>query len=184
MRTGADKAGSMQRLLCALGISLLVSACSSGVETRVQTAGVSLPAGQTYMVAAIEYESPDLKIAQGLVESALTSRGFVRADTAPLHLQVTVDSRDASLALGSTTGQQSLSPAKLRKPLQNCADKEFRVGITLTRVADGSEIYRSRVSEYHCKLALADALPIMINTALADLGKPRGRYSVLRSGIE
>jgi len=51
-------------------------------------------------------------------------------------------------------------------------------------VADGSEMYRSRVSEYHCRLPLAEALPIMINAALADLGKPRGSYSTLRSGIE
>lgn len=174
----------MHRLLCALGISLLVSACSSGVETRVQSAGVTTLASQTYAVAASEYESADLKIAHGLVESALTSRGFARADNAPLHLQVTVDSRDAALSLGSSAGPQSLSPAKRRKPLQSCADKEFRVGITLTRVADGSEMYRSRVSEYHCRLPLAEALPIMINAALADLGKPRGSYSILRSGIE
>lgn len=174
----------MHRLLCALGISLLISACSSGIETRVQSAGVTTLESQTYAVAATEYESADLKIAHDLVEGALTSRGFARADTAPLHLQVTVDSRDASLAVGSTAGPQSLSPAKRRKPLQSCADKEFRVGITLTRMADGSEMYRSRVSEYHCRLPLAEALPIMINAALADLGKPRGSYSILRSGIE
>jgi hypothetical protein len=174
----------MHRLFCALGISLLVSACSSGVETRVQSAGVTTLASQTYAIAGSEYESADLKIAQGLVERALTSRGFARADTAPLHLQVTVDSRDAALALGSSAGPQSLSPAKRRKPLQSCADKEFRVGITLTRIADGSELYRSRVSEYHCKLPLTDALPALVNAALTDLGAPRGSYSTLRSGID
>ena len=83
----------MHRLLCALGISLLVSACSSGIETRVQSAGVTTLESQTYAVTATEYESADLKIAHDLVEGALTSRGFARADTAPLHLQVTVDAR-------------------------------------------------------------------------------------------
>jgi hypothetical protein len=95
-----------------------------------------------------------------------------------------VDSRDAALAVGSVSGPQSLSPAKRRKPFQSCADKEFRVGITLTRIADGTELYRSRVAEYHCNLPLADALPDLVDAALADLGQPRGRYSTLRSGIE
>lgn len=182
--TGVDNAGFMHRLFCALGISLSASACSSGIETRVLSAGVSPLAGQTYALAANEYESADLSIAHGLVENALTSRGFARTANAPIYLQVTVDSRDAALALGSTAGPQSLSLAKRRKPLQSCTDKEFRVGITLTRVADGSEMYRSRVSEYHCKLPLADALPAMVNAALADLGTPRGRYVTLRRGIE
>lgn len=174
----------MHRSLCALVIALFASACSTGVETRVQTSGVTALESRSYFVTPTEYEAADLKTAHNLVESILTTRGFVRADIAPLHLQVTVDSRDASLALGSEAGPQSLSPAKRRKPLQSCADKEFRVGITLTRVADGLEIYHSRVSEHHCKLPLADALPTMINAALADMGKPRGSYTILHNGIE
>ena len=184
MGSGIDITPPMQRTLFALGIPILLSACSSGVETRVVSAGITPLAGQTYTIPAAEYVSADLKTAQGLVQSALTSRGYRFADTAPVHLQVTLDSRDAALALGSTSGPQSLSPAKRRKPLQSCADKEFRVGITLTRVADGSELYRSRVAEYHCKMPLTDALPDLVNAALADLGQPRGRYSIYRSGVE
>jgi hypothetical protein len=184
MGSGIDITHPMQRTLFALGVPILLSACSSGVETRVVSAGITPLAGQTYTIPAAEYVSADLKTAQGLVQSALTSRGYTFADTAPVHLQVTLDSRDAALALGTTSGPQSLSPAKRRKPLQSCADKEFRVGITLTRVADGSELYRSRVAEYHCKMPLADALPDLVNAALADLGRPRGSYSKLRSGID
>jgi hypothetical protein len=51
-------------------------------------------------------------------------------------------------------------------------------------VGDGSEIYRGRAAEYHCRVAVADALPTLVNAALTDFGKPRGNYVVARKGRE
>ncbi len=174
----------MRYTLCALSGAMLVSACSSGVETRIDSAGLSALNVQSFSGAAAEDAPADLKQAYSLARDALISRGFTPAQDGGLLLQVTLDSRDASVAVGTSAGQANLSAAKLRKPLQSCADKEFRLGLTMTRIGDGTEIYRSRVAEYHCKMPLTDALPFMVKTALADLGKPRGSYLVRRNGVE
>lgn len=174
----------MRYTLGALSIALLVSACSSGVETRIDSAGMSALNVQSFSGSAAEDAQADLKQAYTLARDALVARGFTPAQDGGLLLQVTLDSRDASLALGTSAGQANLSAAKRRKPLQSCEDKEFRLGLTVTRISDGTEIYRSRVAEYHCKMPLADALPFMVKTALADLGKPRGSYLVRRNAVE
>jgi len=51
-------------------------------------------------------------------------------------------------------------------------------------VIDGSEIYRGRAAEYHCKVEMADALPKLVEAALADFGTPRGNYVLTRNGRE
>jgi hypothetical protein len=175
---------AMRYTLCALSVALLVSACSSGVETRIDTAGLNALNVQFFKDEAAEDAPADLKQAYNLARDALISRGFTPAQNGGLLLQVTLDSRDASFALGTSAGQANLSAAKRRKPLQSCADKEFRLGLTMTRIDDGTEIYRSRVAEYHCKMPLADALPFMVKTALADLGQPRGSYLVRRNAVD
>jgi hypothetical protein len=173
----------MQRLFKLIGITLFVTACSSGVETRIHSSGTGPLSAQTYHIAMAEGASADVRRAYVLVQDALSAQGFAPADDAAILLQITVDSRDAALALG-TIGPQNLSAAKGRKPLQNCADKEFRLGLTMTRIADGAEIYRSRVAEYHCKMPLSDAMPSMVDAAVADLGKPRGSYLIRRNAVE
>jgi hypothetical protein len=175
---------AMRYKLCSLSVALLVSACSSGVETRIDSAGMSALNVQSFSGAAAEGAPADLKQAYTLARDALVARGFTPAQDGGILLQVTLDSRDASVALGTSAGQANLSAAKRRKPLQSCADKEFRLGLTMTRIGDGTEIYRSRVAEYHCKMPLADALPFMVKTALADLGTPRGSYLVRRNGVD
>lgn len=108
----------------------------------------------------------------------MAQKGFELAKEAKLHAEITLDARDASLALGS--GTEKLSVPKRRKPLQRCNDREYRFGITLTRVTDGMEIYRGRAAEYHCKMTIAEALPTLVDAALADLGQPRGSYALVR----
>lgn len=99
-------------------------------------------------------------------------------------MQVTVDSRDAALSVGGAAGLTDLAAAKKQKPLQSCKDKEYRFGVTLTRVADGAEIYRGRAAEYHCKMTLVEALPKLVDAALADVGAPRGAYTLSRKGVD
>lgn len=86
------------------------------------------------------------------------------------------------MALGTAAGPGSLSPAKRKKPLQSCEDREYRVGVTLTRVADGALAYQGSAAEHHCNMPLAEALPGLVDAALADFGNPRGAYSVMREG--
>lgn len=165
-----------------MSVALLVSACGAGVETRISSSGTTPTEPGTYMVTLPVVGTPsDLSAANQRVAEKLSAKGFAVSETAALHLEVTLDARDAALALGSAAGPQSLSTAKRKKPLQSCKDMEYRLGVTLTRVADGAEIYRGRAAEYHCRMTVAEALPALVDSALADLGQPRGSYTVMRS---
>ncbi len=163
---------------------MLATACSSGVETRISSSGVTSLKTEPYTISTIAATSGELRSAYAMVSENLAKKGFGVAEQAPLHLEITVDQRDASLALGSNQGLENISPPKRRKPLQNCSDREYRLGVTLTRIADGAEIYRGRVAEYHCKMSVTEALPALVDAALADLGQPRGSYIVKRKAQE
>lgn len=167
----------MKRYLI-LSFAVLASACSSGVETRISSSGIASPKAETYMISTAAETSAELKTAYPLVAKKMAQKGFMLAKEGGLHAEITLDARDASLALGAGAG--NLSVPKRRKPLQSCNDREYRFGITLTRVADGAEIYRGRAAEYHCKMTIAEALPTLVDAALADLGQPRGSYAVMR----
>lgn len=162
--------------------ALLVSACGAGVETRISSSGTTPTESGKYMVTLPADDAPkDLSGAYQRVAEKLAAKGFAVSETAALFLEVTLDARDAALALGSAAGPQSLSKAKRKKPLQSCKDMEYRLGVTLTRVADAAEIYKGRAAEYHCRMTVAEALPALVDAALADLGQPRGSYKVMRS---
>jgi hypothetical protein len=168
--------------LLILVLSAALAGCSAGVETRISSSGVEVVQPQAIMMSIDAKASPELRRAYALVADDLAAKGYTAAADAPLYLAVTVDARDAGLALNA--GASNLSAAKTRKPFQSCADLEYRVGVTLTRVADGSEVYRGRSAEYHCKMTIADALPDLVKAALADFGKPRGSYVVTRRAVE
>jgi hypothetical protein len=174
----------MKRWIILFGAVALAAGCSGNIETRVSSSGVPAPDAQALMISTVAETSPELRSAYRLVASSMAQQGFMLAKEAPLHLEITLDARPATLSLGGKDGHESLSPAKPRKALQNCEDREYRLGVTLTQVVDGSEIYRGRAAEYHCKVEMADALPTLVNAALADFGKPRGNYVVTRKGRE
>jgi hypothetical protein len=173
----------MKRCLI-LSAILWVPACSSNVETRISSSGITSPKAERYMISTVAETSAELHSAYKLVAASMAQKGFALAKEAPLHLEITVDARPAALSLGSKDGPDSLSPAKRKRPLQSCEDREYRLGVTLTKVGDGSEVYRGRAAEYHCKLEVADALPTLVNAALADFGSPRGTYVLTRKGRE
>jgi hypothetical protein len=168
-------------LICA---GALVAGCSSMVETRVSSSGVQSPSAEAYMISTVDESSAELRDAYKLVAKSMATRGFTLAKEAPLHLEITLDGRPAALSLGTKEGPGSLSPAKKAKPLQSCADREYRLGVTLTKVSDGREIYLGRAAEYHCRAEIADVLPLLVDAALADFGKPRGTYVLKRKGRE
>lgn len=165
-------------------LALLVSACVQTIDTRVTSMGAPTATPEAFMISTTDETPEALRRAYPLVTKRMAAKGYSIAKDAPLHVQVTVDARDAALALGNSDGVSALSASKARKPLQSCADKEYRVGITLTRVADGAELYRGRAAEYHCKMTLADSLPALVDAALLDLGAPRGAYIITRRGID
>jgi hypothetical protein len=113
--------------------------------------------------------------AQALVAKLLTDKGYTADAAAELNLQVTLSDRPAALSLQN--GQRILSPAAGKK---TCAERDYRVGITLTRIADGAEYYRSSSAEFHCKLTMEQVLDNLVRAALSDLGAPRGSYTVKR----
>jgi hypothetical protein len=171
----------MRPTLLSISAALLVSGCSTGVETRVSSGGVNAILAGSYILASTAESAPDVRAARSLVAEKLAQRGFRQSDEAPLYLEVTFDVRDAALSLGDSQGSGSISGAKKRKPLQSCADREYRLGVTMTRIADGVELFRGRAAEYHCNMSAAEALPALVDAVLADFGNPRGNYVLKRN---
>lgn len=158
----------------ALASALMLGACAGPIETRVNSAGLSATAPTSFAIEP-DVAGPAAGV-QAKVVQTLTARGYRLADTGVLKLHVTASDRPAGLALQS--GTDELSPAAGKK---RCAKREYRVGITLTRISDGTDVYKSSAAEFHCKLGLDDALPTLVSAALADLGAPRGSYVLNRA---
>ncbi len=169
----------MKRWIFLSAIAGLMASCSPSVETRISSTGTAFgPAG--FAIVGSSPQTPELRYARSLVSEALVSRGFKVVDAGPLNLEVTLAVRPAALALGNGAGPDSLAKAKRKKPLQSCEDREYRIGIALTRISDGALVYRGTAAEYHCNMPLAKALPELVEAALVDLGEPRGNYAVKR----
>jgi hypothetical protein len=162
--------------------AVLMGGCSQTVETHVASKGQPATISGSFSFSDDKAPTPELRYARSLVSDSLSKRGLTVAENAPLHLEVTLAVRPASLALGTAAGAGSLSPAKRKKPLQSCEDHDYRVGVTLTRIADGALAYQGSASEHHCNMPLAEALPGLVDAAVADLGNPRGVYSLKRVG--
>ncbi len=160
----------------------LTVGCSQTVETRISSAGQPSAVTGSFTFSDTEAPTSESRYARNLVSDALLERGFKADESGSLHLEVTLAVRPASLALGTATGPGSLSPAKRQKPLQSCEDREYRVGVTLTLIANGALAYQSSAAEYHCNMPLSEALPGLVDAALADLGNPRGEYKIQRAG--
>ena len=175
------KALMTRRLIVPL-VAILSTGCSQVVETRISSIGQPVLSAASFSLSQNMTRTPELLSAQKLVADSLVARGYTLADNGALHLEVTLAERTAALALGTATGPSSLAQAKRNKPLQNCEDREYRIGIAFTRVADGSLVYKGSAAEYHCNLPLADAIPELVKAALADLGNPRGSYAANRTG--
>ena len=152
---------------------LLVSACIGPIETRVDSRGTG---GAQPVSFAVD---PDVlgpaADAQKLVEQALTAKGYRVAELADVSLHVTLSDRPAELSLHS--GTAVLAPTSGKKL---CAKREYRLGVTLTKIADGSLYYQSHAAEFHCKLKVEQVLPALVDAALKDIAAPRGSYTVKR----
>lgn len=149
---------------------MTATACAGPIETRIDSVGVAAVKPTTFEIG----EAASTEALPAVVD-ALRQMGFQQAGAGQLSLQVALSNRPADLSLKS--GSETLSPAKGKK---RCAKREYRLGVTLTRISDGTEIYRAHAAEFHCKLTLAEALPALVKSALADLGRPRGAYVVNR----
>jgi len=163
-----------------LPLVAMLGACSQAVETRISSKGQA-DGTASFLFSQDVVQSTDLMAARKLVTDSLVSRGYTPSDSGVLHLEVSASERPAAIAIGTASGPASLSAAKHKKPLQSCEDREYRLGIVLTRISDGALVYQSSAAEYHCNLPMAKALPALVTAALADLGSPRGEYSVRRN---
>jgi hypothetical protein len=93
-----------------------------------------------------------------------------------LYLQVTASSRPAELALATAKESKPviLLAANKKRPSSKCVNSEYRISVTLTRIADGTLAYQGSAAETHCKIAFAQAMPALVDTALGDLHLPSG----------
>jgi hypothetical protein len=157
-------------------VFLIVSACVGPIETRVDSRGLNDK--QPVAIFTDPEVSASSVDAYRRVEQALVAKGF-RASSDPAKadasLHVTLSDRPADLSLNS--GSEVLAPHAGRKL---CAKREYRLGLTLTKIADGAIIYKSHAAEFHCKQTVQQALPALVDAALRDIGVPRGAYIVKR----
>lgn len=154
-------------------ILLIAASCAGPIETRVDSAGVGDLSPATIMLD--QNNKVEHLEARDLAVRALEKKGFSVAVDGRLLLQVTTSERAAALSLSN--GTAVLSPGAGKK---RCAKTEYRLGVALTRISDGAEIYRAHAAEFHCKLALSAVLPSLVDAAMVDLGSPRGSYVVKR----
>ena len=162
-----------------------LSACAGPIETRVVSCGAGVPEAASILAEA----PPNSEVAASahkLVTGRLAERGFGQSPAGALQLHIAFAERDAAIAVRTRSGDQwaDVSAAKPKKPLQSCADREMRLTVTLTRIADGTELYRGSAAEYHCKAQAANVLPSLVDAALADLAGPKGAYRTMRQGLE
>jgi hypothetical protein len=166
-------------------LPILLAACGGPVQTRVSSTGPGVVEPKTIMRDEIAPTGP-ARAARDAVTAMLAKRGFAEAADGELQLQVALSERDAALAVSAVTpsGKRNIAPAKQKKPLQSCLDREYRISVVLTRISDGAMVYKGDAAEYHCKAKLAEVMPSLAERALADLAKPKGEYVVSRSGVE
>lgn len=167
--------------LCVLGLA----ACAGPIETRVVSGGEGL----AVPTSILREEPPKSAIAaqaHALASQHLAGLGYAQSDSGALQLHIGFAERDAAISVKAKSGEtaRDIAAAKARKPLQSCADREMRLTLTLTRIADGAELYRGSAAEHHCKAQAAEVVPHLVQAALGDLARPKGAYSLKRQGLE
>jgi hypothetical protein len=155
---------------------LLVSACVGPIETRIDSRGLN----ETQPVSILVDTDVAVTSAEAhrQVEQTLFAKGFRPASEsskADVSLHVTLSDRPANLSLN--TGSEVLAPNSGKK---RCAKREYRLGLTMIKIADGTIFYKSNAAEFHCKQTVQQALPVLVDAALKDIGNPRGAYIVKR----
>ncbi len=161
-----------------------LSACAGPIETRVTSNGPGA-SGAAILHETLPTGAMQAK-AREQVMARLQAKGFNQSDSGGVQLQVAFSERDAAISVkaGKDGAVAEIAGAKRRKPLQSCADRELRLVVTLTRIADGAELYRGHAAEYHCKATAADVLPELIDAALRDVAAPKGSYVIKRAGLD
>jgi hypothetical protein len=157
-------------------VFLIVSACVGPIETRVDSRGLN--EAQPVSILTEPDGAASNTEAHRSVEQALFAKGFrvaLESSNADVSLHVTLSDRPADLSLNA--GSEVLAPPSGKK---RCAKREYRLGLTMIKIADGTIFYKSNAAEYHCKQTVQQALPMLVDSALKDIGNPRGAYIVKR----
>ena len=159
--------------------TLLLTSCVRHVDLRTDSSGISPVSPAGYLLVTPEkVVSPELAKTQEIVAQRLSTKGYSASENGTLYLQVGTAIRPASLSLSKPGAV--LAKAYKKRGSSKCVWTEYRVVIALTAISDGLEVYRGSASEYHCKESLTETLPILIDSALAGLGNPRGAVTTRR----
>jgi hypothetical protein len=171
---------------CLSGLAML-SACTPSVITRVDSKGtVGNPAvapGNFIVIRpAKTTPSAEWNAAQDAVIATLSAKGFAASDPATYTVEITLSSRPANLALAveSEKGAEIVAPSNGKRSSKVCVNNDYRLTIGISRIADGALIYQGSAAETHCKEALLAITPVLVRSAMADFGAPKGSYSVQR----
>ena len=172
-----------------LGIALvaLLTGCSGPIATRIETALPAAPAsGSSYILSLAEGKVGAIEAdAVRLLESRLSGHGFTRTidpEAAQYAVALSVAERPADMTY--TTGGAPLAVAKSRKLMQSCNDRDLRVAVVITRVADAALAYRGSAAEYHCKAKMADVMPGLMDAALQGMSGKTGSWIEKRHGVD
>ncbi len=167
----------------ALAVIASLAACTPAVMTRIESKSEAgnaaiAPANFAIIRPTKTAASAEWDAARSAVAAKLNAKGFAAAEPAVYAVDVTLSSRLANLALAVDAGAGAQSNTKPGN--KNCANVDYRLAVGVTRIADGALLYQGSAAETHCKDALSAVVPVLVDAAMADLGAPRGVYTVQR----
>lgn len=162
--------------------------CSYPVDTAIRSTGPGVQ-GTPLLMWAPEAERAgdeapsdqklaDQKLAEvrSAVAASLEEKGFRFAEEAPVTLSVGMAQRPGRIALVGEDGAV-LSAAQERKGIRPCGKARLtRIGISMIDSGTGQMLYRGSAQETHCRAALDQLLPHLVESVLADIAAPAGDY--------
>jgi hypothetical protein len=172
----------MMRGVALLYLAISLLGCASPLETHVASSGEQGTQFSVYQLGSLVRTTDGLAARKAVVAS-LAGRGMQQAESAPLRLDVTFSALPAALSLSIGDGVPvGTKQAKHRKPkaTKKCEPLEYRLGVAFTKINDGAIVYRSSAFEYHCRGNGEAVIAALTNAVLADIGAPKGTYSVER----
>lgn len=168
------------------GGCLSLSACAPALMTRIDSSGAPAQAitkGNAAIILPTKINiTPEWQQARDAILANLQKKGVDVAEPATYSIEISLAARPADLSLatlGSTAGMEPIAPIG-QKGGTKCVNNDYRLVVVLSRIADGTLLYKGSASEYHCKEKLAEIIPVLVDAAMRDFGNPKGNYTVIR----
>lgn len=167
----------MKSCMAVIAALSALAGCAGPVRTHF---GAQSGAAESLALQTIAVSPNDQTDARWPAVAAAIGREGFRVDaSSPYQLEFAFGTRSARTAI---LGEQDavLAPAKRQRLLQSCADRDYRLVVTVVDNRNGDLVRRGWAQESHCHGTAAEALPALANQAVAMLARPVAAGSDLR----